>query len=87
MALKKFGIRELEGTHPVDGNRLARAIELAGITQTELAAAIALPYTYVSDTVRGRYRTLTVENAHKFAEYFGVPIETLFPVRGKGGAE
>lgn len=63
------------------GNRLQLAIDLAGETQTSVARAIGLPYTYVSDTTRGRYRTLTVENAAKFARHFGCAIEDLFHTR------
>jgi transcriptional regulator with XRE-family HTH domain len=79
MALTAQQLRELMARTPVSGNRLAHAIELAGITQTALAAAIGLPNTYISDTARGRYQTITVENAHRFAEYFGVSIDVLFP--------
>lgn len=52
---------------------------MSGITQVALAAATGLSYTYVSDTIRGRYQTITVDNARKFAEFFGAPIEVLFP--------
>lgn len=81
MALTRSQVVDLLGSEPESGNRLARAIELAAVTQTDLAEAIGLPNTYISDTARGRYRTITVENAHKFAEFFGVPIEVLFPSR------
>ena len=47
--------------------RVALAIELADVTQAEVAAAVQLPQPYVSDVARRRYRTITVENAHKFA--------------------
>ena len=60
-------------------NRVAKAISLAGVTQVTLAEAIGLPQPYISDVARGRYRTITVENARKFADYFGCSIEDLFP--------
>ena len=61
-------------------NRVAKAMALAKVTQVTLAKALRLtqPY-YVSDVARGRYRTITVENAWKFAAYFGCRIEDLFP--------
>ena len=59
--------------------RLAKAISLAGVTQTVLAEAAGLTQPYVSDIARGRYRTITVDNARKFARFFGCGIEDLFP--------
>ncbi len=52
---------------------------LTGVTQVNLAKALGLTQPYVSDVARGRYRTITVENARKFASYFGCRIEDLFP--------
>jgi len=63
----------------VGGNRLQAAIDLAGETQTSVARALGLSIAYVSDTARGRYQTITVDNAHKFAAHFGCAIEDLFP--------
>lgn len=60
-------------------NRVAKAILLAGVTQTVLAEAVGLTQPYVSDVARGQYQTITVENARKFARFFGCGIEDLFP--------
>ncbi len=60
-------------------NRVAKAISLAGVTQVTVARALGLPQPYISDVARQRYRTITVENARKFARYFGCSIEDLFP--------
>ena len=60
-------------------NRVAKAISLAGVTQLTLAKALGLSQPYVSDVVRQRYRTITVERARGFARYFGCCIEDLFP--------
>ena len=68
-------------------NRVARAMEMTGITQTALAAAIGLTQAYVSDVVRQRHRTITVANAGKFARYFGCSIEDLFPDDAEGSRE
>lgn len=82
MTLTKTQLKALrEADAAPVGNRLQRAIDLAGETQTSVAKAVELPYTYVSDTARGRYQTITVENAHKFADHFGCAIEDLFPSR------
>jgi len=65
-----------------DGNRLKRAMELAGVTQQEVAEALAMSQSYISDVACQRYRTVTVSIAHRFAQYFGVAIEDLFPMQG-----
>jgi hypothetical protein len=63
------------------GNRVNRAIELAGVTKVHVAKATELPYSYVTDVAGNRWQTVTVENAHKFANFFGCAIEDLFPER------
>lgn len=75
-------LRELRET-PTTGNRnrVARAIEISGDTQAVIAEATGMPQPYISDVARNRYETITVDNAHKFAEYFGCAIEDLFPAR------
>jgi transcriptional regulator with XRE-family HTH domain len=73
-------LRELRDT-VTEGNRVAKAIELAGVTQLDVKQATGLPQPYISDVARNRYRTITVDNARKFAEYFGCQIEDLFPSR------
>ena len=60
-------------------NRMARAMGLTRVTQTTLADAIGLSQPYVSDVIRGRYKTITVANARKFADFFGCSIDDLFP--------
>ena len=60
-------------------NRVAKAIALAGVTQGTVAAALGFPQPYISDVARRRYQTITVDNARKFAHYFGCSIEDLFP--------
>lgn len=63
------------------GNRLAKAIDLVDVTQAELAAAVGVAQPYVSAVALGKHATITVENAHKFADYFGCAIEDLFPAK------
>ena len=72
--------RQLEALRSEPGpNRVARAMEMAGVTQTTLAAAIGLTQSYISDVARQRHRTITVVNARKFTKYFGCSIDDLFP--------
>lgn len=74
-------LRELRETPSSESNRVARALELAAVTQLDVAAATGLPQPYISDVARNRYQTITVDNARKFADYFGCAIEDLFPAR------
>ena len=60
-------------------NRLSKALELAGITQTACALDLGYPSSYVSDLTRDRYQDMTLRNARKFSEYFGCSIEDIFP--------
>ena len=81
MTLTKQQLKTLRESDSPVGNRVQFAINLAGETQASVSKAVGLPYTYVSDTARGRYQTITVENARKFADFFGCAIEDLFPSR------
>ena len=67
---------------PLDGkpNRLGLALAIAAITQVDLAEATGFTQPYISAVIAGRYQTITVENARRFADFFGVSIETLFPL-------
>jgi transcriptional regulator with XRE-family HTH domain len=59
-------------------NRVRVAMALIGATQAEVVAFTGFAQPYVSDVVRGRFRSITVENAQKFADFFGCAIEDLF---------
>ena len=78
--LSRTQLTELRGA-PATTSRVGVAIRLLNVTQMVVAAATGLPQPYVSDVARGRYQTITVENARKFAEFFGCAIEDLFPRR------
>lgn len=66
---------------PESGNRVSVALQLAGLTQQEAAALIGESQPYISDVVRGRYQTITLAKAYKFAALFGCAIEDLFPAK------
>jgi transcriptional regulator with XRE-family HTH domain len=82
--LTKSHILTLRRTTP-DRNRLGKAIELAGVTQNEVAHGVRGPNSYISDLVNGRYRTITLANAYRFSEYFQCRIEDLFPKESQMG--
>lgn len=81
--LNEEQLRKLRATPPAGRNRIAYACRLAGITQANLADGIGLRQQYVSDVACDRFGTITVENARKFAEFFGCTIEDLFPRQGR----
>lgn len=82
MALTTSKLRELrQAKVGPTGNKVAKAIELAGVTQMEVSTATRLPQPYISDVARGRYEDIMVNNATAFADYFGCHIEDLFPAR------
>jgi transcriptional regulator with XRE-family HTH domain len=66
---------------PPSGNRLKHAMKMLGLTQVVLAERIGVGQPYVSAVVTGRYSTMTLENAARFAAFFGCHIEDLFPPR------
>ena len=78
MLTKKQLVRLRAATVPPGSNRVGLAISLAGVSQTAVGRAVGMRQAYVSDIVRGRYRTITVVNAVKFARYFGCTVEDLF---------
>lgn len=82
MALDAKKLKVLRGEPLGDRpNRVARAIELADVKQGDVAVALGWTQPYLSNVCRGRFETITVENAHKLAEYFGCAIEDLFPAK------
>ncbi len=81
MKLSASKLRELRGAEAINGSRLAKAIDLADLTQAETADGVSLTQPYVSDVARGRHDTITVDNARKFAAFFGCAIEDLNPAR------
>jgi transcriptional regulator with XRE-family HTH domain len=80
MPLTLAQLRRLKQTHVgASGNRVGAALELAEMTQAMLAEAIGVTQPYVSDVIRGRHATITLDNASRFSQFFGCSIEDLFP--------
>lgn len=62
-------------------NRLALALQMAGVTQAAAAESIGIPRTNFNKIVNGRYEGLQLETSRKIADFFGCAIEDLFPAR------
>jgi plasmid maintenance system antidote protein VapI len=54
-------------------------MELAAVTQVQLADHLDCTQVYVSTLVRGDYKDIPLETTRRCAEYFGCAIEDLFP--------
>lgn len=81
MVLTRHQREQLRNEPTETGNRVAKAIELTGLSKAEVSRGTGLPYTYVTDVAYGRFQTITVEKAHIFAAFFGCDIADLFPAR------
>ena len=64
---------------PDGHNRVAKAIELGGVTQTAIAQDLGLTQAYISDVVRELFKTITLQKAYAICTYFGCALEVLFP--------
>lgn len=62
-------------------NRLGLAMELAGVTQVQLAEGADLTQPYVSQILNGKTPRLPLATAQRIASFFGCAIEDIFPVR------
>lgn len=62
-------------------SRLREARSILGLTQEQLAEAVGVSQSSLSDLERQRYGGVTIDTAHRFAEFFGCSIEDLFPSR------
>jgi hypothetical protein len=73
-------IRQLRAQPVAEGgNRIEKAIELADIPHGQLAAAVDLTPSQVSDDIRGRYQTMRLDRAQRYARVFGCRVDDLFP--------
>jgi transcriptional regulator with XRE-family HTH domain len=71
-----FDLRE--AALPDTGNRLVLAFKLTHRSQADCVRTMGFASSYVSDITCGR-RAPSLNNARKFADYFGCYIEDLFP--------
>lgn len=65
---------------PLDGrNKVRLAMTLAGVNQTEVAKALGVSQSSISDIARGDYSDLPLTTAQAWATLFGVTVEDIFP--------
>jgi transcriptional regulator with XRE-family HTH domain len=79
MALTKQQVRRLRHLSPRTGNRIEAAREMLEVTQEQVESSTGLRQSYISAVERGAYKSVTVNKARIFANYFGCSIEDLFP--------
>lgn len=66
---------------PADPNRVKRAMQLLGLTQVQVAAAVGMTQSHISEIANGNYSSLPLETAQKIADRFGCSTDLLFPLR------
>lgn len=66
---------------PTSTNRLRAAMSLAQVTQTQVAEAIGIAQSQVSEDAAGKFSEISLDKARAYAGYFGCAIEDLFPAR------
>ena len=74
-------IKKLRAARVSEPNKLKKAIELAGVTQEQVAAGIRSSQPHVTEIANGNYSKLPLETARSLAKFFGCAIEDLFPAR------
>lgn len=80
MSLTSAQLKRLRRTNPgPTKNRLRVARHLLKLNQAELAEQIGMSQPSLSDFER-QGNAIRLENAQKFADFYGCAIEDLFPV-------
>ena len=77
-------IKKLRAAPLTGPNKVKLAMELAGVTQVQVAERLGTYQSRVSDVVRGEYSDLPLDSpagARAWATLFGVLVEELFPAR------
>jgi transcriptional regulator with XRE-family HTH domain len=74
-------VEELRRTKPDGRNRVAQAMQLASVTQVQIAERTGFTQSYISRIQSGQYGDLPGETMRTFAQFFGCTIEDLFPAR------
>ena len=65
---------------PLDrGNRLRQAMRIGKVTQVQLAAAVGVAQSQVSEDVNGKFSEMSLNKAREYAAFFGCSVDDLFP--------
>jgi transcriptional regulator with XRE-family HTH domain len=70
---------ELRRSRGQSRNRLGKAMELASVTQVQLAEATGLTQSYISRIKNGRYDDLSGDTMRALSKFFGCALDDLFP--------
>lgn len=54
---------------------------IAGVTQVQVAAAVGIAQSQVSEDANGKFSEMSLDKARTYARYFGCDVEDLFPAR------
>lgn len=72
-------LRKLRTTRTETPNKLRLAIDLADVTQIQVAEAVGVAQSQVSEDANGKYSELSLDKARDYAEFFGCDVDDLFP--------
>lgn len=56
-------------------------MQLVEVTQVQVAAAVGMTQSHISEIANGNYSSLPLSTAQKLADYFGCSTDILFPLR------
>jgi transcriptional regulator with XRE-family HTH domain len=62
-------------------NNLRFAMQLGNVTQVQLAAALNVSQSQISEDINGKYAAMSLDKARAYARFFGCHLEDLFPAR------
>lgn len=77
--LSQKQLDELRRSRGQSRNRLGKAMELATLTQVQLAEGTGLTQSYISRIKNGRYDDLSGDTMRALANFFGCSLDDLFP--------
>jgi transcriptional regulator with XRE-family HTH domain len=61
-------------------SKIKLAMELAGMTQVQIAAAVGVAQSQVSQDVNGQFSEMSLHKARAYASALGCTVDDLFPV-------
>jgi transcriptional regulator with XRE-family HTH domain len=60
-------------------NRIKTAMKLAGLTQIQVAAAVGVAQSQVSEDAAGKFSDVSLTKARAYADLFGCDVDDIFP--------
>lgn len=84
--LTRKQLADLRRAPAESGNRIKEAMRLGGVTQVQLAQAIGIAQSQVSEDAAGKFSAISLDKSRAYARYFGCTVDDLFPVQSEAVA-